>query len=145
MILAVTGGRAQPVAELELRALWAACARRSVRVLRVGCCPTGVDEAVWRAACAFDGRLFALERWVADWGTHGDYGGPMRNRGMARGLTQLVARVEGVDVVKSRPMISRGPINALVCWPGGRGTASMIEESTSTGARIVSITEIVDR
>lgn len=130
MIAAVTGGRGVIPPASELADLQAAFLRRRIRVLRVGCCPTGVDAAVLEWARALPDRMFAIERWVADWPAHGRKAGPIRNRGMVLGDDRCADFVECSAV-------SYGPISVLVHWPGGAGTKSCVSEARSANTRWV--------
>lgn len=150
MIVAVTGGRDMQPTPAELAALFGALRRRRARVLRVGCA-RGVDAAVLEAARRLELglgwelaalRLFVIERWVADW--HNETGrmpgeprggvwpsaGPMRNRAMLTGDVGLVERVECT-------IPSAGTADALVYWPGGRGTKDCREQAARLGVRWV--------
>ena len=143
-ILAVTGGRDVEPTSAELAALFAACYRRRVRVLRVGDCPTGVDACVAAAVRALrpgldpGQRSWTLEVWTADWSRLGRRAGPERNQAMLRGDSSGTGGVIAVGGI-----VSAGAAGVLVAWPGGKGTASACQAARDEGIRVVGISEIV--
>lgn len=83
--------------------------RDSITEVISGACPSGVDRetSTWARTQGIPVRQFP-----ADWATHGKAAGPIRNRAMAEYA------------------------EAVVLFPGGRGTASMEAEARRSGKLI---------
>ena len=64
-----------------------------------------------------DARGVECLRFPADWDKHGRRAGPIRNRQM---------------LVEGRP-------DLVVAFPGGRGTANMIEQAEKAGVRVIKV------
>lgn len=118
MIVAVTGGRdyVPKRADIaQLRAYWRILQGAE---LRVGDCPAGVDA--WIRGHAPD-VLDCLDVPVfrADWTRHGNAAGPIRNGEMLRGEGHTGKLAE-----------------ALLVFPGGRGTSDCKEQAERLGIQI---------
>lgn len=115
MILAVTGGRDYTPNRADiaqLRAYWRVLHGTE---LRVGDCPTGVDEWIWRH------RVLGVipQRYVARWDLYGKAAGPRRNGWMLAGTPEG----EG-EIVKA---------GALLAFPGGTGTSGCVVQAKCMG------------
>lgn len=140
-IVVITGGRSTPTTRAQRDALWAWLKRRKVYVLRVGDCPTGVDAEVFADARAMPmgswsgQRGFAVEQWRADWSA-GNHGGPMRNGAMIRGDKT------GALSIDCRWTVSVGAADALIHWPGGKGTADCVRQARARGIEVLAIGDL---
>ena len=131
-IVAVTGGRDVVPTEEELEAFFQWCDAEGVIELRHGDCSevrkpdgsviTGVDRTV--ANAAWDHGLRAVVPYAALWSEHGRAAGPMRNKELLAGKAQ------------------EGPVDALVAWPGGRGTADCKRRAASLGIPVIEIEDL---
>jgi len=84
---------------------------RGLTFLAEGACPTGADKWAreWRKSRGVDGESFE-----ADWTRYGKAAGPIRNGEMLH------------DV---------GPAG-VIAFPGGRGTADMVERADAAGLKV---------
>ena len=57
---------------------------------------------------------FTVERYLADWKTHGKAAGPIRNQ----------------------KMLDEGKPDLVVAFPGGRGTADMVRRAKAAGVKV---------
>lgn len=114
MKLLVCGGRDFADKEMLTSVLDHFCEVHSITLLIHGAAP-GADSlaASWAAASGIPTRPFP-----ADWKTHGKAAGPIRNRQM----------------IKLCP-------DAVVAFPGGRGTQDMISVAKSAGVYTIEIPE----
>lgn len=62
-------------------------------------------------------RGIEIHEFKADWARHGRAAGPMRNRAM----------------------LVRGQPDVVVAFPGGAGTANMLQQAGATGIRIIEV------
>lgn len=108
MKLIIAGGRNHQLAPIDYHQLDILNRRYGITEVAHGGA-TGVDECgkTWATIEGIAVRCFR-----ADWKTHGKAAGPIRNRQMA----------EYAD--------------AVVLFPGGRGTQSMFEEAKKAGIKI---------
>lgn len=75
---------------------------------------TGADTAAGRWANSLG---IECHRYAADWETHGRAAGPIRNRTMLRMFQP----------------------DAVIAFPGGRGTADMIRQARAAGVRVIEV------
>jgi len=64
-----------------------------------------------------DERGIPVERYEADWGTHGKAAGPIRNQ----------------------RMLEEGKPGVVFAFPGGRGTADMVGRARRAGVRVIEV------
>ena len=103
----VAGGRSYPDRD-RLREILSARFQPG-DILVSGACSTGADKMAEEWA---RDHGVPVERHPADWNAHGSAAGPIRNRQMAEAAGLLIA------------------------FPGGRGTANMIEEARKRGVEV---------
>lgn len=115
MKVLISGGRKYLNAE-AIRAHLALLARFAPRdtVIMHGACPTGADALTDRIAREL-GLL--VERYPADWKKHGRAAGPIRNQ----------------------QMIDEGKPDFAIVFPGGRGTADMLERLKKAKIRLTEV------
>jgi hypothetical protein len=109
MKLIIAGGRDYDITGVEYAELDALHHRHNIEEVVSGACPTGAD------ACGEEWakrNSIPVKRFPAQWKTDGKAAGPIRNRRMA----------EYAD--------------AVVLFPGGRGTQSMCNEAKRAGITI---------
>lgn len=107
MRLLVCGGRDYN----DRDAIYCALTELHPSVVITGGCPTGAD--VIAGAWAFP--VVPLEVFPADWAKHGKAAGPIRNQ----------------------MMIDKGKPDAVLAFPGGRGTADMVWRAKAAGIRVI--------
>lgn len=109
MKLIIAGGRHYTLTPVDHRRLNILLREHPVTEVVSGMCPTGADLCgeQWAHAHEIPVKLFR-----ADWAKHGKAAGPMRNTAMA----------EYAD--------------ALAVFPGGRGTASMLQAAIDRGLQV---------
>jgi hypothetical protein len=118
MKIIVCGGRDYPSPAHVFVALDSLHAARHISELMQGGA-TGVDQFArdWAASRG-------IKRWVckADWATHKNAAGPIRNQRMLEWMP-----------------------DAVVAFPGGKGTADMVRRARAAGVEIIEIVEIAAR
>ena len=134
MIIGITGGRRVRATRSSTDAMIAWCIRRGVTVVRHGDCETGVDPDVAEELdFAFIPGLL-VDPWPALWSPGerraGDPAGPRRNAYMVSG--------DRSDWGLPR----EPPIERLIAWPGGSGTASCRAAAHRFRVKIIEIAEI---
>lgn len=167
MIVVVSGGRNVLPSTRELGQLHEALIDCECIVLRVGCCPTGVDakvlEFMRELPPHFGGdwvsprkrRWWAIERWVADWGNQTGRmpGEPRESNGRvywpSAGMLRTEAMLEGdrskVLDVEVRGTVSIGGAHRLVHWPGGPGTEHAVRVASRRGISRDAIADLAPR
>lgn len=92
--------------------------QRTVLCLIHGCA-RGADSFAeeWASQPGRDGVV--IERYPADWNAHGNKAGPIRNFKM---------------LMEGRP-------DVVIAFPGGRGTANMIQQAVKAGVEVIIIRE----
>lgn len=106
----IAGGRAYQLDQSDWRILDSL--KSSITEVVCGCAP-GADEAGKNWA---ESRGILVTPFPADWRTHGRAAGPIRNRKMAEYA------------------------EAVILFPGGKGTRNMLEEAKISGLKILSNT-----
>lgn len=114
--IVVCGGRDLKDYRLVAETLWWLTLYISEPVICTGACPTGADALAERWAHAM---RYPVRRYHADWEKHGKAAGPIRNEEMA------------ADNAGGR----------LVAFPGGRGTADMVQRAEKHGMKIRKVEE----
>lgn len=111
MRVLVCGGRDFADYAAVDRALTAVNAEGAITALIEGGA-TGADNAgkVWASV-----RNIPVETYRADWKRHGRAAGPLRNT----------------------VMLDKGRPDAVVAFPGGKGTADMIRQATRAGIKVI--------
>ena len=126
-VVVAGGGRdlAWPVAQVAA-SLLGVTGGRSVHLLLHGDA-RGADQRIARAASQLG---WPVKGVPAEWQRHGRAAGPIRNRQLLR-RAQLAAQVMG----------SPGfPVSVLVvAFPGGRGTASLVDQAKALDLEVVAI------
>lgn len=108
MKLIIAGGRDYHLTTRDIRIIDKIHINMKVsEVVSGGCKGVDIDGEQW----ATDNSV-SIKRFVADWDTHGKYAGPRRNKQMA----------EYAD--------------ALVVFPGGKGTRNMYDEANKLSLTI---------
>lgn len=124
MIVAFTGGRhygnwAQVEFVMDLMICVAARCGDGDITIRVGDCPTGLDQMVRTMP-------FKMERpWVAHWTILGLKAGPIRNGEMLIG--------------QSRDGRDEGRADLLIAFPGGSGTADCVRQARELGIAVLEV------
>jgi hypothetical protein len=86
-------------------------AERGIGFLMQGACPTGADYFAWQWANA---RRVLCGAYPAKWDKHGKRAGPIRNA----------------------EIIERGAPDGVVAFPGGSGTADMVQQAEAAGLKV---------
>ena len=110
----ICGGRDPSTQTLAAVMQWVANNCRPGDVVIHGAA-NGVDAQAGEAARAFTG--IAEEPYPADWRAHGRAAGPIRNKRM---------------LVEGKP-------DLVVAFPGGRGTANMVQQARKVGVPVIEV------
>lgn len=117
MIVLVTGGRGYESREAVFSALDSVNSQVAVELIIHGMCPTGADK--WADEWAIENEVPVIRK-PPNWNTHGRKAGPMRNKRMA-------------ELAKEMSMFGG---KLCVAFPGGLGTANMVNECIAAGIEV---------
>jgi len=124
MIVAFTGGRDYTNCELVYSILKLVKLLDDKVIIRVGCCPTGLDLIV-RQIVKDNARVY-----IANWTELGNPAGPERNKRML--LSDSLTYTKTYSINKA---------DLLIAFPGGKGTNNCIDTANSSNIRVVRIAQ----